>query len=83
MITETGLVFIGAAAENAVRAYDLDSGEELWHHRLPNPGNATPMSYVVHTPQGDRQYVVIAAGGDARGGIGGVGDTLVAFALDR
>ena len=80
LITATGLVFIGAAAENTLRAYDIDSGDELWQHRLPNPGNATPMSYIVRTERGDRQFVVIAAGGDARGGIGGVGDWLVAFA---
>ena len=82
MITETGLIFIGAAAENAMRAYDVDTGEELWHHRLPFPANATPMSYTVSTSEGQRQFVVVAAGGDARGGIGGEGDYLVAFALD-
>ena len=39
------------------------------------------MSYTVSTDQGDRQFIVVAAGGDERGGIGGVGDYLVAFAL--
>ena len=81
LVTSTGLIFIGAASEKALRAYDLDTGEELWQHRLPFPGNANPMSYAVATPDGDAQFVVIAAGGDARAGIGGEGDYLVAFAV--
>ena len=78
LVTQTGLLFAAGTVERAIRAYDMDSGEVLWHHRLPRPGNATPMSYQV---EGGRQYVVIAAGGDARTGIGGLGDYLVAFAL--
>ncbi len=78
LVTATGLVFAAGTVERAIRAYDVDTGEVLWHHRLPRPGNATPMSYQVRD---GRQFVVIAAGGDARGGIGGLGDYLVAFAL--
>lgn len=81
LMTQSGLIFIGGAAEKAIRAYDTATGEELWHHRLPYPGNATPMTYTVTTDAGPKQFVVIAAGGDARTGIGGDGDTLVAFAL--
>jgi quinoprotein glucose dehydrogenase len=81
LITSAGLIFIGGAAEKAIRAYDIDSGDELWHHRLPHPGNANPMTYEVNTPTGAKQFVVIAAGGDARVGTGGVGDYLVGFAL--
>jgi len=83
MITTTGLIFIGGASEKAVRAYDAETGDELWHHRLPNPANATPMSYTVTTPRGERQLVVVAAGGDARAGFGGEGDYIVAFALSN
>lgn len=81
LLTESGLIFIGAAAEKMLRAYDVDTGDQLWQHALPFPGNATPMSYTVDTPQGPRQFVVVAAGGDARAGIGGEGDYLVAFSL--
>ncbi len=81
LLTDTGLIFIGAAAERRLRAYDVDTGDELWQHALPFPGNATPMSYTVDTDEGPRQFVVIAAGGDARAGIGGEGDYLVAFSL--
>ncbi len=81
LVTSTGLIFIGAASEKAFRAYDLDTGEELWRHALPFPANANPMSYAVKTDSGEQQYVVVAAGGDARSGIGGEGDYLVAFTL--
>jgi quinoprotein glucose dehydrogenase len=81
LITASGLVFIGGASEKALRAYDLETGAELWSHRLPNPANATPMSYVVERIEGDKQFVVVAAGGDARAGIGGQGDYLIGFAL--
>jgi glucose dehydrogenase len=48
---------------------------------LPLPGNANPISYSIETDRGDKQLVVIAAGGDARAGSGTVGDYLVAFGL--
>ncbi len=59
ILTGSGLVFIGAAADNYLRAFDASTGEELWRGRLPGGGQATPMSYRYQ----DRQYIVIAAGG--------------------
>ena len=47
--------------DNYLRAFDLESGTELWKGRLPAGGQALPMSYV--SPRTGRQYVVIAAGG--------------------
>lgn len=76
MVTAGGLVFIGAAMDDYLRAFDARTGEELWKGRLPAGGQATPMSYV----RDGRQFVVIAAGGHARAGTT-IGDTLVAFAL--
>lgn len=74
--TASGLVFIGAAMDNYLRAFDAASGRELWKGRLPAGGQATPMTYVW---QG-RQYVVIAAGGHGMGDTKR-GDTVVAYAL--
>lgn len=74
--TAGGLVFIGAAMDRYLRAFDSRSGEELWQGRLPAGGQATPMTYVW---QG-RQYVVIAAGGHSEADTPR-GDWLVAFAL--
>ena len=76
LILENGLVFIGAALDNYLRAFDIKDGEELWRGRLPAGGQATPMTYQLN----GRQYVVIAAGG--HGGMGSSrGDYMVAFAL--
>jgi len=76
LVTAGGLVFIGAVMDDYLRAFDIDTGEELWRGRLPAGGQATPMSYQL----GGRQYVVIAAGG--HGSLGTRrGDYIVAFAL--
>jgi len=78
IVTASGLVFIGAAMDNYLRAFDARTGAELWRGRLPAGGQATPMTYVW---QG-RQYVVIAAGGHYKSGTKR-GDQLVAFALPK
>ncbi len=75
-ITSSGVVFIAAAMDDYLRAFDLGSGQELWRARLPAGGQATPMLYRV----GRRPYVVVAAGGHARAGTR-LGDALVAFSL--
>ncbi len=76
--TAGGLLFIGAAMDDRLRAYDTATGRLLWSADLPAGGQATPMTYAV----GGRQFVVIAAGGhsilDTRRG-----DQIVAFALPR
>jgi len=76
VITAGGLVFIGAAMDDYLRAYDIETGNELWRGALPAGGQATPMTYIVD----GKQYVVIAAGG--HGSIGTTrGDFVVAFTL--
>jgi quinoprotein glucose dehydrogenase len=76
MATAGGLVFIGAAMDDYLRAFDAKTGAELWRGRLPAGGQATPMSYVWK----GRQYVVIAAGGHSKLGTKR-GDEVIAFAL--
>jgi len=78
IVTASGLIFIAAAADNYLRAFDLKSGAELWKGRLPRGGQATPMTYAIE----GRQFVVIAAGGHGNAGIE-TGDFLVSFALPR
>jgi quinoprotein glucose dehydrogenase len=78
IVTAGGLIFIGAAMDDYLRAFDVETGAELWKGRLPAGGQATPMTYVWE----GRQYVVIAAGGHARAGTR-LGDSVVAFALPR
>jgi quinoprotein glucose dehydrogenase len=76
IVTNGGLAFVAAATDNYLRAFDVDTGRELWKGRLPAGGQATPMTYEVN----GRQFVVIAAGGHARLGTK-QGDHVVAFAL--
>jgi quinoprotein glucose dehydrogenase len=72
----SGLVFIAAATDNYLRAFDAETGAELWKGRLPAGGQATPMAYRL----AGKSYIVIAAGGhDALGTT--KGDSVVAFAL--
>lgn len=74
ILTAGGVVFIGATMDRALRAFDIETGRELWKGSLPGGARATPMTYQA----GGRQYVVIAVGG---GDDWGKGDSLVAFAL--
>ncbi len=78
IVTASGLVFIGAAVDDYLRAFDTETGEELWRGRLPAGGQATPMTYRIS--ETGKQYVVIAAGGHGRAETT-LGDAIVAFAL--
>ncbi len=78
IITRGGLIFIAAAQDDYLRAFDVESGEELWKGRLPAGGQATPMSFV--SAKNGKQYVVIAAGGHAYLQTT-IGDYVVAFSL--
>ncbi|MGD0110172.1 MAG: PQQ-binding-like beta-propeller repeat protein, partial [Rhodopila sp.] len=76
IVTAGGLVFIAAALDDHLRAFDASTGREVWQAALPAGGQATPMTYIT----GGRQFVVIAAGGHAK--LGSTrGDAVVAFAL--
>lgn len=77
IVTGSGLVFTGAAEDPYLRAFDAETGVELWKSKLPASAQATPMSYTLD----GRQYVVIAAGGHADRS-SNRGDSLIAFALD-
>ena len=76
IVTAGGLVFVASTMDHNIRALDVETGEELWAGELPAPGMTVPITYRA----GGRQYVVIAAGGNARAGTA-QSDALVAFAL--
>jgi len=78
IVTAAGLVFIAAAMDDSLRAYDVETGEELWRSPLPAGGQATPMTYRVSAA--GRQFVVIAAGGHSTLRTT-LGDSVLAFAL--
>jgi quinoprotein glucose dehydrogenase len=76
MMTKGGVAFLGAAVDDYLRAYDVTTGRQLWEARLPAGGQATPMTYTV----GDKQYVLIVAGG--HGSVGTKpGDYVIAYTL--
>ena len=70
------IVDVAGRTDHGVVAFDKETGEELWEHKLPWGGYAPPATYEVD----GRQYVVIAATGGGKLG-GPMGDAYVAFAL--
>jgi len=75
--TAGGLVFIAATNDSRFRAFDSQTGREVWSTSIDGSGHATPMTYLA---KDGMQYVVIAAGG---GGFFGSkpADSLIAFRL--
>jgi quinoprotein glucose dehydrogenase len=76
--TAGGLTFIASAMDNFLRAFDTDTGKELWNARLPAGGQALPMTYLAGDNR--KQFVVIAAGGHGKLGTS-LGDSLIAYSL--
>jgi quinoprotein glucose dehydrogenase len=77
LATAGGLVFIGAARDTMLRAFDVETGQVLWTGDLPASAQATPMTYRARNGE---QFVVIAAGGHSALRTK-MGDYVVAFAL--
>jgi quinoprotein glucose dehydrogenase len=77
VVTAGGLVFIGAAMDDYLRAFDVETGRELAKWLLPAGGQASPMTYMTKS---GRQFIVICAGGHGKLGTK-IGDSVVAFAL--
>jgi quinoprotein glucose dehydrogenase len=77
IVTAGGLVFIAAAMDTNLRAFDIETGKEVWKSELPASAQATPMTYL---GKDGKQYIVIAAGGHGKLGTKR-GDSVVAFTL--
>jgi quinoprotein glucose dehydrogenase len=58
IVTAGGLIFIGATMDGYLRAFDIDTGEELWKDELPGGTQTTPMTYSA----GGKQYVAMVTG---------------------
>jgi quinoprotein glucose dehydrogenase len=76
IVTAGGLIFTAASWDGHLRAFEAETGKEIWSYELPAGGQATPMTYSV----GGKQYVVIAAGGHGKFGTK-QGDYVMAFTL--
>jgi len=77
------LVFIAGTNDGRFRAFDSQTGKELWVTRLEAAGHATPMTFLGRKT--GKQFVVIAAGGSGLFGTEArpeaASDALDAFAL--
>jgi quinoprotein glucose dehydrogenase len=78
LVTAGGLVFIAAAMDHHLRAFDTESGRKVWEAALPASAQATPMTYRVRAD--GKQFIVIAAGGHHQMHTR-QGDYLIAYAL--
>ena len=76
VVTENGLLFIGATKDGYFRVFDKHSGKVLWEFKLPAAAFATPAMYEVN----GKQYIAIACGGEKLGTE--KGNQIVAFSLD-
>jgi len=76
VVTAGGLVFIAAAMDDRLRAFDVETGKMLWAGELPASAQAAPMSYMAD----GKQFVLICAGGHGKLGTKR-GDYVVAFAV--
>ncbi|GAB3888038.1 outer membrane protein assembly factor BamB family protein [Spirosoma agri] len=75
MVTASNLVFIAASRDEQFRAFDAQTGRQLWQTALPAAGYASASTYAIN----GKQYVVIACGGGKLNTKSG--DKYVAFAL--
>ncbi|MDE2135261.1 MAG: pyrroloquinoline quinone-dependent dehydrogenase [Alphaproteobacteria bacterium] len=78
IVTASGLVFIGATDDSRFRAFDADTGKELWTAKLEASAHATPITY--EGPDG-KQYVVITSTGGGFLESPLTSDTVTAFTL--
>jgi glucose dehydrogenase len=55
LVTAGGLVFFATGSDRRFRAYDRDSGRELWSMELPTASEGMPATYEMR----DRQFIVV------------------------
>ena len=78
IVTAGGLVFMAGTMDSNLRAFDVESGQEVWRVDLPVPGMAVPMTYTAGPDH--RQFLVIAAGGNTMAA-SKLDDAIIAYAL--
>jgi len=80
IVTAGGLVFIaGTMIDPSLRAFDVETGKEIWKTQLPTSGGATPVTY--QTRKSGKQFLVIAAGGHRGVTEEPQNDSIVSFTL--
>ncbi len=76
VVTENGLLFIGATKDGYFRVFDKNNGDLLWEFKLPAAAFATPAMYEID----GTQYIAIACGGEKLGTE--KGNKIIAFSLE-
>jgi len=76
--TASGLTFIAATTDRYFRAFETQTGKELWRVSLPAAGQSMPMTYRLDS--NGKQYVVVSAGGHSALQ-NKQGDYVIAYAL--
>jgi quinoprotein glucose dehydrogenase len=76
--TAGGLVFVGATDDGRFRAFDAQTGKELWTAKLSAPNHSVPITY---QGRDGKQYVVLPATGGGFLEDPATDDALTAFAL--
>ena len=76
--TRSGLTFYSATQDYYLRAFNTETGEEVWKARLPSGSQSTPMTYIDKVT--GRQFIIVTAGG-ARYNPSDRGDWIIAYAL--
>jgi quinoprotein glucose dehydrogenase len=80
IVTASGLIFIaGTMIDPSFRAFDVETGKEIWKFQLPTSGGATPMTY--QEGKSGKQFLVIAAGGHRSVTEEPQNDSIIAFTL--
>lgn len=79
LVTASGLTFHAGSQDGYLRAFNTETGDEVWRSALPVGSQATPMSYI--SPESGEQFIVVTAGGAM--GIAQTGDYVVAYRLRR
>lgn len=75
--TASGVTFYSGFLDEYVRAWDTETGKEIWSEKMPFGSQSTPMTYV--SPEDGKQYLIIVAGGAAHSK--NIGDSIIAYAL--
>jgi quinate dehydrogenase (quinone) len=78
MTTASGLSFFVGTQDYYLRAFNTETGEEVWKSPIPVGSQGTPVSYV--SPENGKQYVLFGAGGARQHDL--KGDAFYAFALE-
>jgi len=60
-VTAEDVVFVAGTIDPFIRAFDVETGQELWRAELSAPAHATPMTYQLRA--NGKQFLVIVAGG--------------------